>query len=674
MIDVVGTGMKSGARRPRRGASQAMMVDHHGPRRHGRADDSESEREATAVTDAWGIVDGYWDTRGTWHPTGEPTAAALRQAMGAVGDGPPPPPPMWFVPAGSPATLWNRCDLALEDGDTLTGIDALPVDLPLGYHDLRPLDGSVSTRLVVTPRRMPMPSRSWGWSTQLYALRSDASWGMGDLGDLAALSRWSAGLGAEVVLINPLHAAAVTLPQQPSPYFATSRRFRHVLSIHVPSAPGADALDPGEMAGLDAAGRALNASVLLDRDAVARVKMPALARIYERFCAAAPATELAAFATWRAGQEAALERFATYCTLAEHYGASWVRWPQAYRRPENGAVLAVAAAEARRVGFHVWCQWVLDGQLAGAAGNGVGLVGDLAVGFDSAGFDAWCDQDLLALGCRVGAPPDTFNASGQDWGLPPYIPWKLRAARYEPFIAALRANLHHLRGLRIDHVMGLFRLYWIPEGLGPRQGTYVRYPSGELLDLLAVEATRAGAFVVGEDLGTIEDEVRTELIDRRMLSCRVLWFEEPPPTEWPEQAMATITTHDLPTVAGVWTGADDEARRCAGLAEDPGANDWFRSRITEATGIADDAPVADAVTAIHSALAATPSLVRLAALDDACASPERPNLPGTVDEHPNWRLPLPLTLEQLVIDPLVLAVARALGAEPAVAPPAPSGP
>lgn len=616
------------------------------------------------MTDAWGIVDGYWDTKGTWHPTAPATAEALRVAMGADGDAPPPPPPMWFVATGQPSSLWNRCDVELEDGTLLAGLDALPPDLPLGYHSLRPIDGSGTTRLVVTPRRVPLPTRSWGWSTQLYALRSAASWGIGDLGDLATLTAWSAGLGARTVLINPLHAATVTLPQEPSPYFATSRRFRHVLAIHVPGAPGADALDADELARLDAAGRALNGSPLIDRDAVARIKMPALARVFERFEAAAPAVELATFARWRTEQGDDLQRFATYAALSEQHGPVWPRWPDDLRRPDGPAVAAFAETAEPRVRFHAWCQWVLDRQLARAAANGVALVGDLAVGFNSAGFDAWCDQDLLALGCRVGAPPDTFNAEGQDWGLPPYVPWKLRGACYGPFVAALRANLRHYGGLRMDHVMGLFRLYWIPEGHGAKEGTYVRYPSNDLLDLLALEATRAGAFVVGEDLGTIEDEVRADLVDRRLLSCRVLWFEEPPPAEWPEQAMATVTTHDLPTLAGVWSRDDERARLAAGLAEDPGANDWFRSRVTQATGLDETVPVRDAVVATHAALAATPALVRLAAVDDACAAPERPNLPGTIDEHPNWRLPLPLTLDQLMVDPTALAVAEALGAEP----------
>ena len=614
--------------------------------------------------DQWGIVDGYWDTKGQWHETEPATAAALRAAMGAVGDGPSAPPPMWFVRAGAGGSLWNPCDVSLEDGTLLAHLDALPPDLPLGYHELRPLDGGAPTALVVTPGRAPMPARTWGWSTQLYALRSARSWGIGDLGDLRTLARWSASLGAGVILTNPLHAAAVTLPQEPSPYFATSRRFRHVLAIDVAAAPGAEALDGDELARLAAAGAALNRSGRVDRDAVARIKMPALARVHECFAASASAADVAAFAAWRADQGRELERFATYNALAEHHGPAWPRWPEALQRADSLAVDDAAAAAAPRVTFHAWCQWVLDRQLGAAADEGVGILGDLAVGFDAEGFDAWLDRELLALGCRVGAPPDNFNAEGQDWGLPPYVPWKLRAARYQPFVAALRANLRHLRGLRIDHVMGLFRLYWIPEGLGARDGTYVRYPASDLLDLLTLEATRAGAFIVGEDLGTVEDEVRDALDERRLLSCRVLWFEEQPPTAWPEQAMATVTTHDLPTIAGVWSGADEDARRAAGLADDPGATDWFRSRVTLATGLDETAPLDDVVVATHAALAATPALVRLAALDDACRAAERPNMPGTIDEHPNWRLPLPSTLDEITTDPTVLAVADAMANGP----------
>jgi 4-alpha-glucanotransferase len=312
------------------------------------------------------------------------------------------------------------------------------------------------------------------------------------------------------------------------------------------------------------------------------------------------------------------------------------------------------------VRFHEWCQWQLSEQLGAAGTAGVDLVADLAVGFDPTGADAWAFQDLLGTGCRVGAPPDTFNPLGQDWGLPPFVPWKLRAACYQPFIDTLRASFAHCGGIRIDHVMGLFRLYWIPPLAGPRDGAFVRYPAHDLLDVLALEAHRAGAFVVGEDLGTVEDQVRADLLERDILSYRLLWFEEGAPSTFPRQALAGVTTHDLPTMAGVWSGTDLSHRQRLGHAGDGSDDAWFRSRIHQATGLSDEASTEEVVVATHQALAGAPSLIVVATLDDAVAMVDRPNLPGTIDEWPNWRIPLHRTLEEIESDPLVLSVAGAL--------------
>jgi len=606
------------------------------------------------MSDGWSISDGYWDTGGTWHPTSEATRRALLAAMDAGDrDAPPPPPPMWFLVEGSAATLADPCDLALEDGTTLPNLHALPPDLPLGYHDLQPQTGGPATRLVITPRQCRLPERAWGWAVQLYALRSATSWGIGDLGDLRRLAAWSHGLGAGVMMINPLHAAAPGVPQQPSPYSPTSRLWRNLVYLRVAEVPGAESVN---LSALDTAGRALNGSERIDRDAGHRLKVEALQAIFEH----APGG--ADFERWRHAQGEALRRFALWSVLAEQYGAAWTDWPAAYQHPSSPAVGSLAGTEADQVRFHEWCQWHLDRQLGGAGTAGVSLVADLAVGFDPHGADAWAYQDLLGRGCRVGAPPDTFNPLGQDWGLPPFVPWKLRHERYQPFIDTIRAVLRHCGGIRIDHVMGLFRLYWIPPELGPGDGAYVRYPHQDLLDLLALEAHRAGAFVVGEDLGTVEDEVRDELTERGILSYRLVWFEEGPPPTFPRQALAGVTTHDLPTMAGVWSGADLADRQRLGRGGDGSDDEWFRSRIHLATGLDDDASTEEVVVATHQALAGAPSLIVVATLDDAVAMVDRPNLPGTIDEWPNWRIPLHRTLEEIESDPLVLAVAQALDA------------
>jgi 4-alpha-glucanotransferase len=290
---------------------------------------------------------------------------------------------------------------------------------------------------------------------------------------------------------------------------------------------------------------------------------------------------------------------------------------------------------------------LLDEQLA-TAGAEIALLGDLAIGFDPGGADAWVWQDTIARGVRVGAPPDAFNAEGQDWGLPPFVPWKLRAVGYEPLVQTVRAALDHCGALRIDHVMGLFRLFWIPEGSEANDGTYVRFPDDELLDIVALESDRAGAVIVGEDLGTVEDEAREQLTERGVLSYRLVWFEDEAPEEFPEQALAAVTTHDLPTIAGVWSGTDEQA------------DAKLRDRLVALTGLPVTATVDDVVLEAHARLAQAPSMVVTATLDDASRVEERPNLPGTTVERPNWALALPRPLEELMADPVVAQVAEAL--------------
>jgi 4-alpha-glucanotransferase len=266
----------------------------------------------------------------------------------------------------------------------------------------------------------------------------------------------------------------------------------------------------------------------------------------------------------------------------------------------------------------------------------------------------------MALGMRVGAPPDDFNRKGQDWSLPPFDPWRLRLAGYDPWIRTVRAGLRAAGGIRVDHVMGLFRLYWIPLGASPADGAYVRYRYGEMLDILALESHRAGAYVVGEDLGTVEDFVRQELSDRGVLSYRLLWFEPHRPPEFPVQALAAVTTHDLPTVCGMWTGADLEECRALGLDPNEEAARAIRDKLADWSGSPDDASPADVVVNSYRLLAQAPSMVLTATLDDAAVVPERPNVPGTVDERPNWSIALPVPLEELEESPTAAAIADAL--------------
>jgi 4-alpha-glucanotransferase len=312
------------------------------------------------------------------------------------------------------------------------------------------------------------------------------------------------------------------------------------------------------------------------------------------------------------------------------------------------------------VRFHQWLQWLIDRQLA-EAGQSIALIQDLPVGFDGAGADAWMWQDQLAPEVRVGSPPDEYSIEGQNWGLPPFIPHRLRAAGYEPFIQTIRASLRHSHGLRIDHVMGLFRLFWIPAGFHPGAGTFVRYPVEDLLAIVALESQRAAAVIVGEDLGTVEAGVRERLAESSILSYRLLWFEPNPPEQYPAAALTAITTHDLPTVAGLWTGADLEEQKQLGLLTNDEGTRGIRERLCQFTGLEGNEPVAEVVVRAHAALARTPSLWMTATLEDAAGVVERPNIPGTTeDQRPNWSIALPVTLEELEHSSLPRRIAGAL--------------
>ncbi len=602
----------------------------------------------------WGVQERWQDAHRTWHDVRPETIALVLDAMGTDGHGAPPPGPNVFVRPGQTVAVDGPADLTLEDGEVRRVDGALPGDLPFGYHSLVGLDDGRRRSVIVSPGACPLPRNapSWGWAVQLYALRSAESWGMGDLGDLGRLGRWaSRELGAGLILVNPLHAAHPTLPQSTSPYFPSSRRFRNPLYLRVEDVDGAASID--NLESLAAAGRALNAERHIDRDAVFRLKMEALDALWEAFAGDQ------AFDTWREAQGDALGDYAAFCVLAEEHGPDWRTWPESAQHPDAPDVATVRRTRYGRWRFHQWLQWLVDRQLQAASAD-IDVMHDLAVGVDPAGADGWLWQDQLALGMAVGAPPDEFSTSGQSWGLPPFDPWRLRTAGYQPFIETIRATLGHAGGLRLDHVMGLFRLWWVPSGLSAAEGAYVRYCSDDLLDIVALECHRAGAYAVGEDLGTVEDHVRTELADRGVLSYRLLWFEDTPPAEYPVHALAAVTTHDLPTVAGLWTGSDLDDQKEIGLDPNEEATTSLRDRLKRATGLDDTAPVDQVVTATYEALSGAPSMLLTAGLDDALGVEERPNMPGTLDQWPNWRIALPLGLEEIETDPRPRAVAAAL--------------
>jgi 4-alpha-glucanotransferase len=545
-------------------------------------------------------------------------------------------------------------ELVLEDGSSLGHTESIPADAPYGYHRLLRDDGG--EQLVITgPGRCHLPSglRAWGWAIQLAATRSRSSWGIGDLADLRELGAWSAAAGAGFLAVGPLGAPNPGPEPEPSPYYPSTRRFGSPLHLRIEEVPGAERLGD-ELAELTAAGRALNADRRIDRARVAELKMDALERIW------AARTDRRAFDAWRAERGLSLERWAVFVVLTERLGAGWHRWPEPFRDPAGPAVAQVAAEHADRVAFHAWIQWCFDRQLADAS---VPLfrVADMPVGVDPGGFDAWDWQASLAMDASVGAPPDRFNAAGQIWGLPPFIPHRLRQAAYRPFIETIHAQLRHAGGLRIDHVLGLFRLWWVPSGQDPSRGAYVRSHTDELLEIVALESHCAGAVVIGEDLGTVPAGVRDELRRRRLLSTRLALFERVEPARYPQQAFAGVTTHDLPTMAGTWSGSDLLDQAASGLAPDRTGLALLRSRLGRAAGVAADASLDDLVERLHRRLAASPPMLVAATLEDALRVDERPNMPGTVPPHrDNWSLALPVPIEELASNPEVASVNDAL--------------
>ncbi|MCX0243866.1 4-alpha-glucanotransferase [Streptomyces drozdowiczii] len=568
---------------------------------------------------------------------------------------------------------------------------------PLGVHRLTaraPGREPQDCTLVVAPARVPQPpARTHGFLVQLYSLLSARSWGMGDLGDLADLASWSGRrLGAGFVQVNPLHAAVPGAPTDPSPYRPSSRRFPDPVHLRVESVPEygqvADpvALDTLRRKGAELREAVLDKGALIDRDAVWSLKRQALDLVL-----AVPLTpgRHAAYCDFLAAQGRALEDHALWCALAEAHGPDWHGWPEELRAPRSDATARARAELLDRVDHHCRLAWLTDIQLADAqraareAGMPVGVVHDLAVGVHPGGADTWAQQDAFAHGMSVGAPPDAFNARGQDWGLPPWRPDVLAASGYAPYRGLLRGILAHAGALRIDHVMGLFRLWWVPEGRPPTEGTYVSHDAEAMLAVLVLEAHRAGTVVVGEDLGTVEPGVREALARRGVLGTSVLWFERDwagdgrplAPERWRRDCLATATTHDLPSTAARLTGDHVTLRHRLGLLTRPldeelredGADtaEWLAlltrlGLLPEGgalPGIEGGATEEAAVQAVHRFLLRTPARMTGIWLPDTVGDRRPQNLPGTWDQYPNWRLPIadaegvPVTLEQLAASP-----------------------
>jgi len=602
-----------------------------------------------------GIATRFKDAHGKWRNVPRRTLQAIRSAMDAAVAGTYDS-ELKIIRAGERFRLKRPVILNLENGATQVCAKELPPDLPVGYHTLIDLRDGKRTLLMVSPDQCYLPKslRAWGWAVQLYALRSKASWGMGDLGDLRDFARWaSKELRCDFILSNPLGAATPLLPQQSSPYFPGSRRFWNPLYLRIEDVSGAQQCHSA-FADLAKAGRALNNRRLIDRDKVFRLKMSALEKIWRCF------DGHRGFDDFCRRQGQALKEFATFCALAEHFESGWHKWPGAFRQPNSQGVATFARENSKRIAFHQWLQWLLNEQIAHAAVE-LPIMQDLPIGIDPDGADAWCWQDMLAMNMTIGAPPDAFNTQGQNWGLPPFLPNRLRQSGYIPFRQTIQAAMRLAGGLRIDHVMGLFRLFWIPRNASPSEGAYVHYPADELLAILAIESHRAKAVVVGEDLGTVEPGTRAALKRRNILSYRLLWFEAGLPDQFPRQALASVTTHDLFTIAGLWNGSDLAAQRKLGLQPNEEGTRATLERLQASIGLPPGANPTDAVVKTYGLLSRAPSMLKVAAIDDALAVEERPNMPGTTTTWPNWCLALPAPLEAIRKGKLIKEISQVMG-------------
>jgi (1->4)-alpha-D-glucan 1-alpha-D-glucosylmutase len=517
------------------------------------------------------------------------------------------------------------------------------------------------------PELLARGARVWGFVVQLYGIRSERNWGIGDFSDLRAVVELAASLGAGVVGVNPLHAAHV------SPYSPSSRHALSTVYLDIESIP--------EFAHCNEAQRltksraflsrllTLRKAELVDYDGVRAAKHEVLELLYA--CLRRNRARRRRLAEWLAKSPKELRDYALYEALREKLGAGgWQSWPKEYQKPSSPAVRRFAKAKDERVHFHAYLQWNARQQLdlvqrrAQELGMPIGLYFDLALGADRGGAEVWSEREAYAIEASIGAPPDEFNPRGQDWGLPPYSPRALRAAGYGPFVELLRANMPQGGALRLDHVMALARLYWIPTGNKPDKGGYVIYPLADLLGVLARESRRNRCMVIGEDLGTVTPELRRALNDAGVLSYRPLLFEKDPqgefsaPAAYPREALSCLSTHDLPTWRGYWATKDLELRRELGLTVDFEKERAQREQEKERLKRALEREGLDTSAAgAHAFLARTPSKILMVQPEDVFELVEQANLPGTVDQHPNWRRKLPVALERWKSDPRVQKLA-----------------
>jgi len=523
--------------------------------------------------------------------------------------------------------------------------------------------------------------RAWGITCQLYGLRSHRNWGIGDLEDLARLGEFAAAGGADFLGVNPLHALFLAEPQKASPFSPSDRTFLNPLYIAVDQVSGFDATLDLDQSALSR----LRQGDLVDYKAVAEHKLSVLRRIHER-TRGADREGLAAFRE-RCGES--LGRYALFEAISlemvrRGIGTGWHAWPEEFQDPAGEAVSQFAREHQDEIEFLIWLQWVADRQLEQAskrlhaAGMRIGLYLDLAVGTAPDGAATWSDRTLTVVGAEIGAPPDMFNPEGQRWGLAPWSPSEIAARDFRPVRRSYEAILRHAGALRIDHAMSLYRLFWIPNGFPAGEGAYVLYPMPEVVRVLAEVSQGSRALIIGEDLGVVPEGFREQMDRANLLGYRIFYFERNDhgflaPEHWPRSALACIGSHDTNTLAGWWTGSDIDERQRIGLYDEEAARGERERRRREkneaiemlrARGHDAGEEFTEAVAVgIHRVVASSPSRLFAAQMEDLLGLTEQPNIPGTIDEHPNWRRRLPVFLEELEDASMLRAVIGAIGEE-----------
>jgi len=575
-----------------------------------------------------------------------------------------------------------------------------------GYHKLAVTLGGITDEChyIVAPKTCYSPLdasefKLWGYAAQLYSLTSEKNWGMGDFSDLKTLIKKTAKQDASVIGLNPLHPLYPNNPAHCSPYSPTSRCFLNTMYIDVTATPNFESCKKAQRkfnskAFQQALAKA-KGTTLIDYPAVASLKYPVLELLYADFVKNGQSADLAEFADYKQEQGNDLIKQATFDALYEHFRAldehayGWRHWPEAYQNPESEAVIQFQNEYQSRVDYFAFLQWLAHRQLLAAANETstqnmpVGLYMDLAVGCDGSGVDVWSDKDVYVAGAAVGAPPDLLNTLGQDWGLTPINPVALQQQGFLPLVKSLRSNMQYAGALRIDHILGLMRQYWVAPGMKADQGVYITFPLDDILRIIALESRRADCVVIGEDLGTVPDGFSEVMQQAGLLSYKVLYFETwesglfMRPDTYPELSMVTVSTHDLPTLSGWWTGRDLHWRQTLNLYPNEQMGEADRdSRVQDRANLIaalqdmnainmDSAPAqapaqmnTELSIAVQKFLALAPSRIQLIPMEDALEIHEQVNIPGTVDEHPNWRQKLPVSVEEFTTTDSVSAIAN----------------